>query len=121
MKIKLDENIPTELAGPLLQLGHLVDTVHDEELQGHPDFDIWRAAQAEERFLITQDLDFSDARRYRPGTHPGILLVRLREPTRRRLIDRLAGVFQRNDIRDWQGCLVVLSDSRIRVRRPSGS
>ena len=120
MKIKLDENLPTELGELLSRLGHSVDTVHDEGLCGHSDSDVWRAAQAEERFLITQDLDFSDARRYRPGTHSGILLVRLREPTRRRLLDRLAGAFQANDIRSWQGCLVVLSESRIRVRRPSG-
>lgn len=119
MKIKLDENMPVELGELLSKMGHSVDTVHDEGLRGHPDSDVWYAAQAEERFLITQGLDFSDVRQYRPGTHAGILLVRLREPTRRRLLDRLTGVIQRNDIRDWQGCLVVLSENRIRVRRPS--
>lgn len=117
MKIKLDENLPVEVGGLLTQIGHSVDTVHDEGLRGHSDSDVWAAAQADGRFLITQDLDFSDARRYRPGTHFGILLVRLREPTRRRLLDRLSGVFQRIDLRDWHGCLVVLSESRIRVRR----
>ena len=118
MKIKLDENIPLELADLLSGLNHSVDTVQSEGLRGFPDAKVWQAAQAEQRFLITQDLDFSDARRYRPGTHPGILLVRLREPTRRRLLDRLTAAFQRNDIRGWQGCLVVLSESRIRIRRP---
>jgi hypothetical protein len=33
--------------------------------------------QAHGRVFITQDLDFSDARKYVPGTHHGLLLVRL--------------------------------------------
>jgi CRISP-associated protein Cas1 len=37
MRIKLDENLPAELADDLRRLGHLVDTVADEGLEGqHP-------------------------------------------------------------------------------------
>ncbi len=43
--------------------------------------------QTEERFLITQDLDFSDMRRYGPGTHAGLLLVRIGQPGRQVLGD----------------------------------
>jgi len=42
-------------------------------MTGHPDGDIWRHAQQEGRFLITQDLDFSDINLFSPGTHHGIL------------------------------------------------
>lgn len=53
---------------PILQgQGHDVDTVEAERLIGRPDEQIWRAAQKEERFLITQDLDFSDVRKYEPA------------------------------------------------------
>lgn len=82
MKIKLDENLPFGLATILKDLGHDVDTVNDERLIGHVDEDIWDAAQKESRFLITQDLDFSDSRRFAPGSHHGILLIRLRSPNR---------------------------------------
>jgi hypothetical protein len=34
-------------------------------------------AQRAGRFLVTQDLDFSDVRRFEPGSHHGLLLVRL--------------------------------------------
>jgi predicted nuclease of predicted toxin-antitoxin system len=80
MKVKLDENLPARLQPVLERLGHEVHTVHQENLTGRPDNDIWQAACAEGRFLITQDLDFSDSRQFTPGTHSGILLVRLREP-----------------------------------------
>ncbi len=58
MKIKLDENLPLHLATSLEDLGHDLHTTSSESLAGRVDLDIWRAAQAESRFLITQDLDF---------------------------------------------------------------
>jgi hypothetical protein len=57
-------------------MGHDVDTVPDEGISAQDDTVIWRAAQDGGRFLITQDLDFSDARTFAPGTHHGIFLVR---------------------------------------------
>ncbi|MGB5737237.1 MAG: DUF5615 family PIN-like protein [Thiohalocapsa sp.] len=69
MRIKLDENLPSALVPALSGLGHEVDTVAQEGLQGHCDPDVWRAAQRAGRFFITQDLDFSDLRPFRPGTH----------------------------------------------------
>jgi predicted nuclease of predicted toxin-antitoxin system len=73
MNIKLDENLPERLVSELRALGHVVDTVRTEHLAGRDDTDIWQAAQSVDRFLITQDLDFSDVRRYTPGTHAGLL------------------------------------------------
>lgn len=80
MKVKLDERIPVRLAGELIALGHDVDTVPSEGLQGRPDSDVWSAAQREDRFLITQDLDFSDVRQFKPGTHAGDRKLRIRRP-----------------------------------------
>ena len=62
MRIKLDENLPARLAHVLRDLGHEVDTVPAEGLAGCPDEVIWQASKRESRFLITQDLDFSDIR-----------------------------------------------------------
>ena len=72
MKIKLDENLPTGLVHLLASLEHDVDTVQDEGMAGQDDTVVWRAAQDAGRFFITQDLDFSDARRSHrhPPRHP---------------------------------------------------
>lgn len=77
MRLKLDENVPVTAATLLSARGFDVDTVRDEGLTGHSDDAVRRPAQSEGRFFITQDLDFSDARKFAPGTHHGILLVRL--------------------------------------------
>jgi predicted nuclease of predicted toxin-antitoxin system len=121
MRIKLDENLPADLVADLAALGHDVDTVPAEGLAGHSDPTVWAAAQAAQRFLITQDLDFSDVRVFAPGTHQGLMLVRLREPSRSRLRARVLAVFRTEDVESWQRCLLVVSDRKVRIRRPGGT
>lgn len=118
MKIKLDENLPVDLASTLSQLGHNVETVPEENLAGARDDVIWQMAQAEGRMLVTQDLDFSNVHQFRPGTHHGLLLLRLQLPTRRSLIRRVEAVFAEEPVTDWIGCLVIVTDRKIRVRFP---
>lgn len=118
MLIKLDENLPSRLVDALALLGHDVDTVFAEGLTSRPDGEVWDAAQTAGRFLITQDLDFSDMRRFQPGTHPGILLVRLRNPGRNALFLKVKTLFESEATDTWSGCFVVATDRKLRIRRP---
>jgi|SRR5580704_935779 predicted nuclease of predicted toxin-antitoxin system len=119
MKIKLDENLPVSLAVLLANFHHDVHTIAEENLSGKTDPEVWEAAQREERFLITQDLDFSDVRRFAPGTHSGILLVRLHSPDRESLTQRVSEVFRQEEVDGWSGCFVVATDRKVRVIRAS--
>lgn len=118
MNIKLDENLPVDLVSIISAFGHDVDTVPGERLAGAPDSRVWDAAQSTQRFLITQDLDFSDVRRFAPGTHAGILLVRLRMPSRHALLKRLQTLLASEELDGWSRCFVVATDRKVRVRRP---
>jgi predicted nuclease of predicted toxin-antitoxin system len=118
MKIKVDEILPAALSPRLPAMGHDIETVTDEGIGGEPDSVLWQATQREARFLATQDLHSSDARRFSPGTHGGILLVRLRTPSRKALTARVGDIFAREDAAQWAGCLVVATEHKIRVRRP---
>ena len=118
MKIKLDENMPAGLVTVLGSLGHNVVTVPEEGLGGGDDLEIWEAAQREGRFLITQDMDFSDVHRYKPGTHYGIMVVRLRSPGRLALLEKVREVFEAEDTAKWRGSFIVLTDIKIRIRFP---
>jgi len=117
VRIKLDENMPRALVEDLQILGHDIDTVPDEGLGGRADPEVWAAAQAEERFLITQDLDFSDLRKFVPGTHAGLLLVRLRAPGRQALRLRVASLFRSESVEEWARSFVVATERRLRIRR----
>jgi predicted nuclease of predicted toxin-antitoxin system len=118
MRIKLDENLPSSLVETLASLGHVVDTVEDEGITGNDDGVVWGCAQKDDRFLITQDLDFSDLRKFAPGTHCGILLVRLNNPSRRKLEEKVGSLFANSDTRRWNGAFIVLTDLKVRARFP---
>jgi predicted nuclease of predicted toxin-antitoxin system len=117
LKVKLDENMPCDLEVALSFVDD-VDTVGSEGLSGASDDEVWQAAQREHRFLVTQDLDFSDLRKFAPGTHAGLLLLRISNPSRRRLNERLHDLFRFEDVESWRGCFVVATDSKVRVREP---
>jgi len=109
MKVKLDENMPAGLVGTLSRYGHDTVTVPQQGLAGESDAAIWEAAQRESRFLITMDLDFADIRHFPPGTHEGILVLRL---------SRLQAVLAQHPLESFKGCIVIADERRIRVRRP---
>jgi len=93
--------------------------VRSERLAGRDDEEVWQAAQSSNRFLITQDLDFSDVRRFAPGTHAGLLLIRLARPGREALLSRIAMLFAAELVDQWSGCLVVATDHKVRIKRPA--
>jgi predicted nuclease of predicted toxin-antitoxin system len=119
VRIKLDENLPHRLVQLLGDLGHDVDTVPDEGIAGRDDSVVWDRCQVHGRFLITQDLDFSDARKYVPGTHHGLLLVRIPQPGREALFNRVSALFSTENMEDWKGCIVTATAHKVRVRRSS--
>lgn len=118
MRIKLDENIPHTVRSRLGIHELDIDTVLDEGLGGRPDDDIWAAAQADGRFLVTQDLDFSDRRKFAPGTHHGLLIVRLPDSEQWRIGDYVTAWLSSPDLATWARCLVVATPTKVRVLRP---
>ena len=77
MKFKLDENLPASSTAILTSAGHDVDTVTQEGLIGAPDRDVVTAATAAGRILISLDRGLGDIRAYPPGSHAGIVVLRL--------------------------------------------
>ena len=86
--------MPGQLVSVLSNMGHNVETLIQEGMAGRPDGDIWRCAQQEGRFLITQDMDFSNINLFVPGTHHGIMLVRMHRPGRLALTLRVRTLFE---------------------------
>lgn len=79
---------------------------------------MWTAAQRESRFLFSKDLGFSDVRKFAPGSHHGILLLRLKEPGRDALVGRVRLLLREEKLDDWEGCLVIVTDLKVRIRSP---
>lgn len=120
MKIKLDENMPVSLVDLLVSLGYDTDTAVSEGLAGKDDDTVWSAAQNTERLLITQDLDFSDLRKFTPGHHHGVVIFRLQEPGWPAILNRARSVFETLPLEEWRGCLIIITQNKIRVRAVKG-
>ena len=116
--IKLDENLGRSSVALLTEAGHAVDRVHDQGLSGAADEVVWQRVCAEGRFFVTLDLDFSDVRRFPPGSHAGILLLRPRSRGRRDVLEILKRVLAEQPLEGLRGCLVVADQRYTRIRRP---
>ncbi len=115
MRFKTDENLSAAAVEVLRSSTHDVSTVPEEGLSGAPDTEIARAANAEDRVLITFDLGFVNPL---SGTLPsaGVVVVRLRHPTiqtQRRVMMRLAASLETNEPREQ---IWVLDETRLRKR-----
>lgn len=118
MRLKLDENITVAAKGPLVALGHDVDTVPEEHLAGQPDADVLAAAVGDERALVTFDLGFGDPRAYPPGSHRGVILLRLRDQQPDNVVSVLQRLAENHDLDELVGCVVVVTERLIRIRWP---
>jgi predicted nuclease of predicted toxin-antitoxin system len=116
VKIKLDENMARAHKRYLQAQGHDVHDVHDENASGVSDAELWKLATSEGRFFITLDQDFSDVRRYRPGSHAGILLIRTPRPGVEVVLSILRRV-AKDGLEELAGSLSVADAGRTRVRR----
>ena len=118
MRLKLDENLPDDARKAAVALGHDVDTVVDEELDGARDPAVLAAALREDRFVITLDRGFGDVRRYPPGTHAGIAVLRVDSQDARSVADALATFLRNDTLGELRGCIVVVRGHLVRIRRP---
>ena len=65
--VKVDEDLPQEVADIFTEYGYDAITVVRQGWQGLGDNDLWIRVQQEKRWLITADKGFADLRFYPPG------------------------------------------------------
>ncbi|MBJ7608660.1 MAG: DUF5615 family PIN-like protein [Candidatus Dormibacteraeota bacterium] len=119
MRVKLDENLGQRLRRLLTEQGHDVDTVVDEGLGGADDDVVAAAATSEERMLLTLDLDFADIARFAPGSHPGMVVIRVPALRPSLVTVALTGLLARHRLEELAGCTVIAQLGTVRIRRPS--
>lgn len=116
MKFKIDQNLPVECAATLIEAGHDAMTVYDQGLAGAADEQVVAVCIAEDRILITSDLDLSDITHYPPAASPGYVVYRSRRQGKASMIaltKRLITLFGQHEI---TGRLWILEQNRLRIR-----
>lgn len=87
-------------------------------LSGKDDLSIIKFAIKTNRILITLDRDFSNILRYKPGTNPGVIILRPSYPGTSTKLCKLLYRFLKN-LKNLKvsRCLVIVSPTKIRIRR----
>ena len=117
MKFLGDENISPRSVAFLQDLGF--DAVHAREvgLKGKSDEEVMEFALKEERVLLTLDRDFADVRNYPPGTHNGIIRMRLAFSSPQAVNTCLEMLLRQLSDQDVKGNLVVTDGLRYRIKK----
>jgi predicted nuclease of predicted toxin-antitoxin system len=118
LRLKLDENLPDAARQVAIELGHDVDTVQDEGRAGASDPEVMAGATRDGRFLLTLDRGLGDVRRYAPGTHPGIAVLRTDRQDVRSMTEAVRTFLSFGGLGDLTGCVVVVRGHLLRIRRP---
>lgn len=93
-------------------------TPSSEGLAGDADLDVLAAATAAGRVLITLDRGLGDIRKYPPGSHPGIIVLRLPDQSARAIHAALSALVAKYDLKSFTGAVTVMEHGLLRVRRP---
>jgi predicted nuclease of predicted toxin-antitoxin system len=110
VRVLVDENIPALTVRALREMGHDVRDVRGTAGEGMSDEELWGLAQRERRLLITTDKGLA-SRRYE--SHAGLLVVRLRQPNRARIHERVLWAIARFEPAEWPDRLIVLRDMAV--------
>ena len=115
MKFKLDENLPASSAAILAGAGHDVDTVGQEGLSGALDPEVVAAAG---RVLVSLDVGLGDIRAYPPGSHAGIVVLRLTDQSATAVGKAVSDLAALPNADGLAGAVSVLQRGLLRIRHP---
>lgn len=116
MRLKLDENLPWELAELFTEGGHDAVTVLTQELSGAADDVVASICLSEGRAIVSMDTDFADIRAYPPRDYSGIVVFRLQDQSRDNLLTVAARLLQTFSQHTLSGKLWIVEDTRVRIR-----
>lgn len=117
MKLFLDENLSSQHAIQLRLKGYDACAAVEVGLSGSADEQVLRFAVEKGRVLVTLDADFANIIRFPPESTPGVIRLKVHPPTEERIlraIQRALSLLQNTDL---TGCLAVVDEDKIRVRR----
>lgn len=119
MKIKLDENIGQRGKNLLIESGHDVTTVVEQNLESAPDTKVIQVCQNEQRCLVTLDLDFSNPLQFNPVNYSGIAVLRLPNSLNSQdLLDGIKTLINALKQEEITGKLWIIQKGRIRIYQP---
>jgi predicted nuclease of predicted toxin-antitoxin system len=117
MRFLCDMGVSLRVVDWLRSQGH--DCVHlrDEGLQRLPNGEVFAKAVAENRVVLTFDLDFCEIAAMASGGPASVVVFRLRNARANHVIERLSAALGKVVEPLEKGAVVVIEESRVRIRQ----
>lgn len=116
MRFLADMGVDIRVVRWLRENGHDAKHLRDEGLHRIPNGEIFVKAISENRVIVTFDLDFGEIVALSQGEKASVILFRLHNTRTPHLIKRLATVLADATEALEQGAVVVVEESRHRIR-----
>ena len=117
MRFLADAGISPNTVDFLRRSGHEAVHVRELGMQRAPDRLLVEMAQAEDRILLTFDLDFGEILALGVVARPSVVLFRLSDERADSVNRRLEGVLSEQAEALASGVLILVEDARYRIRR----
>jgi predicted nuclease of predicted toxin-antitoxin system len=105
----LDENIPRRIYRALKERGYYVEYVP----KGVDDETVINIARNRNLILITRDSDFADEIMYPPGSHPGIIVLRVHPALPKLLAEKLLETLDK--VKNIERKLIIVYNDRVEI------
>ena len=116
MRFLADMCVDVRIVRWLQEQEHDATHLRDEGLHRMPNGEIFKKAINEDRIVITFDLDFAEIAALTEGKKASVILFRLRNTRTPHVIERLSTVLEDSSEALKKGAVVVVEESRHRVR-----
>ncbi len=116
MLFKTDENMPKSVAELLTQAGHPTMRVDEQAMTGFVDKAVIAVCTIEQRVLLTLDTDFLDNRRFPPERFAGIIVLRPKRQSIRKIVEMIRQIIPLLESEVLRGKLWIIDDGRMRIR-----
>ena len=116
MLLKTDENMPKIASRLLTQAGHPTMRIDEQAMAGFADEAVIAVCTIEQRVLLTLDTDFLDTRRFPPERFAGIIVLRPKRQSTRKIVDMVRQLIPLLSAEPLRGKLWIVDDGRIRIR-----
>lgn len=116
MRFLCDMGVSLRVVDWLREKGHNGTHLRDEGLQRLPNGEIFTKAIAEDRIVVTFDLDFGELAAMAGGLLTSVILFRRRNARADHVIARLSAALEHSAASLRQGAVVVVEESRLRIR-----
>lgn len=117
MRFLADMGVDVRIVQRLREGGHEAVHLREQGLHRLPDEAVFEKAATENRVLLTFDLDFGEVLALSGGRAVSVILFRLHNTRTPHVLERLRQVLEESQQPLTEGAIVVVEESRHRVRR----